>query len=242
MTWTRPAFALLLTACGPKDTAPEPSAEPAAEVLPAVLLDGVRTSVLWDDGDTFKVVTSDGSKGERARLAGFNTLESYGPVHRWGDWTPQELYGLSKAGGDLASATVWTCAHQEGGGGYGRSKVDCPDLRQALLAAGVAHLFAFDESPSAEDLAVQAQAQADGAGMWAKGVPTVVVTSLHSLDEKDGQTETYNRVVDTATGVARKVVHAETYAPCQEVCVEDGCMIYVPYGQRYGDDRAACLR
>ena len=81
-----------------------------------------------------------------------------------------------------------------------------------------------------------------GAGMWAKGAPEVVVTSLHSLDEKPDQTETYNRIVDTRTGMARKVTHSETYAPCQEVCLSDACMVYVPYKQRYGEDRAACLR
>ena len=25
------------------------------------------------------------------RLAGFNALESYGPVHRWGDWTHADV-------------------------------------------------------------------------------------------------------------------------------------------------------
>ena len=243
--WTRVAFALSLTACGPKtapEPAPEPVSEPAAAVAPTILLDGVRTTVRWDDGDTFKVVTDDGSKSARARLAGFNTLESYGPVHRWGDWTAQELFALSKAGGELAEGQVWACTTLPGGGGYGRDKVDCAGLRTALLEAGLAHLFAFDGTPLAADLEVQTAAMGAGAGMWAKGAPSVVVTSLHSLDEKPDQTETYNRVADTATGVARKVLHGETYAPCQEVCVDDACMVYVPYKQRYGDSRAACLR
>lgn len=248
MKWNRVVAIMLLAGCGPKTADPEPAAEAApepvavAEAAPSIMLDGERTPVSWDDGDTFVVVRADGNKGQRARLAGFNTLESYGPVHRWGDWTAAELYGLSQDGGTLASSQVWTCAKQEGGGGYGRSKVDCPDLRRALLDAGLAHLFAFDDTPEPADLAAQTAAMAAGAGMWAKGAPSVVVTSLHSLDEKPDQTETYNRVADTATGVARKVLHSDSYAACQEVCVDDACMVYVPYKQRYGDDRAACLR
>ncbi len=42
--------------------------------------------------------------------------------------------------------------------------------------------------------------------------------------------------------MARKVRHGETYGVCQEICIDDACMVYVPYKQRYGDDRAACLR
>ena len=50
------------------------------------------------------------------------------------------------------------------------------------------------------------------------------------------------RVVDTRTGRSEKVWHTETHGTCQEVCVGDSCMLYVPYKQRYGDGRADCLR
>ncbi|MDP6932187.1 MAG: hypothetical protein QGG40_04685, partial [Myxococcota bacterium] len=77
--------------------------EPPPDPFPSrLLLDGQQTSVHWDDGDTFKRLTTDGSKGQGARLQGYNTLESYGPVHRWGEWTGQELYALAKDAGRVA--------------------------------------------------------------------------------------------------------------------------------------------
>ena len=50
-----------------------------------VNLDGIEIEVKWDDGDTFHGVHPDGRK-IKARLNGYNTLESYGPVHQWGEW------------------------------------------------------------------------------------------------------------------------------------------------------------
>jgi hypothetical protein len=95
---------------------------------------------------------------------------------------------------------------------------------------------------SAGDQALQAQAMKDGVGIWAEGVPEGIVTSLHSLDEREGATQTYDRVCSTSTGTASKTSHGQTYAPCLEVCRSGSCLVYVPYSQRYGENRADCLR
>ncbi len=229
---------ILLLACKP----PQPAAEPAQ---PAVILDGQPIAVEWDDGDTFNSPRAGGDP-LKARLAGFNTLESYGPVHRWGEWEPRELYAIAKDAGNRAGAEVWECQVLPGGGGYGRELVDCPGLRRAMLEEGYAHVFMAGEETQADpaDLAAQKQAQDRGRGIWAKGVPAGIVTSLHSLDEKKDQEKTYNRVADTATGEAGKRWHTDSYRSCQEVCEPDAasCMVYVPYRERYGDGRAICIQ
>ncbi len=218
---------------------------PAARVIsPAIVLDGQPILVDWDDGDTFSSPLGDGER-LKARLSGYNTLESYGPVHRWGEWTAPELYSIAKRAGERASTEIWECTTLPGGGGYGRELVDCPELRKAMLREGWAHVFlAGDETQAPpENLEAQREAQEARRGIWRKGVPTGIITSLHSLDEKD-QEKTYNRIADTSTGVADKHWHAETYRSCQEVCDETSasCMIYVPYRERYGDGRAICLQ
>ena len=50
-----------------------------------VLIDDTYHDVSWSDGDSFGI-TSGRMRGQRVRLLGYNTLESYGPVHKWGDW------------------------------------------------------------------------------------------------------------------------------------------------------------
>ena len=76
-------------------------------------------------------------------------------------------------------------------------------------------------------------------GMWAKGYPSSLITSLHSQDEKPDK-DAYNRVCDMSTGQCEVKTHQDTYAVCQEVCVDDSCMIYVPFSQRYRN-KASCL-
>ncbi len=206
-----------------------------------ILLDGRVVTVRWGDGDTFSLRSLTG-KRKNARLAGFNALESYGPVHRWGDWTHAELYQLAKAAGEVAAARGWTCATLPGGGGYGRLLVDCPDLERTLIQKGLAHIFSI-KGPGEPDLvALQIDAQKNGAGIWAKGVPAGLVTSLHSADERSDRRQAYDRVVNTQTGEAPAVQHTKNYEVCQEVCHQQSCMIYVPYRMRYGAKRATCLR
>jgi hypothetical protein len=51
--------------------------------LGTIVLNGEKVQVNWTDGDSFKI--KEGKfKGAGTRLQGFNTLEAYGPVHRWG--------------------------------------------------------------------------------------------------------------------------------------------------------------
>ena len=110
----------------------------------AIILDGKKVAVNWDDGDTFAVKLEGADKVSRARLNGFNTLESYGPVHKWGRWKFRTLFAVAKQAGERAASEVWTCERLEGEGGYGRLLVDCPDLRLALLQEGLAHNFSID--------------------------------------------------------------------------------------------------
>jgi micrococcal nuclease len=224
----------MLLACGPKlPPVPEGGS-------PQVLLDGVRLEVRWDDGDTFSWYDAAGEK-QKARLNGFNTLESYGPVHRWGDWLGAELYALAKFSGEVAGSRVWNCTDTGSGGGYGRKLVDCPELRAHLLSQGYAHAFSIDGPAPDEDIENQATAIKKGRGMWEKGAPEGLLTSLHSADERDDESA-YNRVCSLTTGLCDKVTHDETYAACQEVSMQGSYMLYVPYKQRYGEGRADCLR
>jgi len=206
-----------------------------------ILLDGRVVTVRWGDGDTFSLRSLTG-KRKNARLAGFNALESYGPVHRWGEWTHAELYQLAKTAGVVAAAKGWTCSTQPQGGGYGRLLVDCPELEKELIQKGLAHIFSI-KGPGEDGLvALQIQAQKQGLGIWAKGVPSGLVTSLHSADERSDRNQAYDRVVNTQTGEAPTVRHTKNYEVCQEVCHQQSCMIYVPYRMRYGAKRANCLR
>ena len=125
--------------------------------------------------------------------------------------------------------------------GDGRVLVDCPELRKAMLESGYAHPFSIGGPAPEADLQAMRIGMENKAGIWGKGVPSVLITSLHSQDEKPDK-EVYNRVCDLQTGECAERVHTETYETCQTVCIENGCMIYVPYKERYGDNRAECLR
>jgi len=203
----------------------------------SVVLDGSKVDVYWDDGDTFMVV----GNGTKARLDGFNTLESYGPVHRFG---PGEdaLFEIAKLAGKTAMETVWTCTTQEGSGGYGRSRVACPELRKTLLQAGLAHVFSVGGPADDAGLADQMIAVKAGLGMWKGGAPEGLVTSVHSVDEKPDQASTYNRVLNLKTGEAAKHSHSQIHAACSWVCQQGSCLLYVPYTQRYGSNKAECLK
>jgi hypothetical protein len=78
--------------------------------------------------------------------------------------------------------------------------------------------------------------------MWAQGAPLSIVTSAHSVDEKPGQQESYNRILDVATGHAPKRPHTQAYAACSWACVGESCLLYIPYKQRYGGAKADCLK
>ena len=75
-----------------------------------------------------------------------------------------------------------------------------------------------------------------------KGKPLGILTSVHSIDENEGQSTSYNRFASPDTGRATKHLHTQRYATCEWVCVEGSCLLYVPFKQRYGDQRPSCLR
>jgi endonuclease YncB( thermonuclease family) len=204
-----------------------------------VVLDGVVLEANWDDGDTFSAIHPETGKKIKARLSGFNTLESYGPVHRWGDWTGTGLYGIAQKAGVFARSKKWTCSDTKNGGGYGRLLVDCPDLRKEILEAGLATPFSIGAPSSQSDLDAMNIAMAARKGMWEKGIPKFMISSLHSQDENLDK-DAYNRICDLGSGECSKKVHQNTYAVCQEVCIEDSCMIYVPFSNRYRN-KPECL-
>jgi hypothetical protein len=161
-------------------------------------------------------------------------------VHQWGEWTPEELYALAKEAGEVAKSRGWHCKDAGHSGGYGRIAVNCPELSKRLIHDGLAHVFSLGKPGPTALLTIQVKAQKAGRGMWAKGVPDGLITSLHSLDERRNSSIAYDRVVSSATGEAPTVKHGKTYAPCDKVCHQGSCMIYIPYKQRYGRDRTRC--
>ncbi len=204
-----------------------------------IVLDGQQRTVSWNDGDSFSF--REGRRGRRrARLVDVNTLENFGPVHQWGSWSRIELYALSLQPGRLAASRTWKCTSGPSVDGYGRLLVRCPDLARELVKRGQAMVFAVDAPASPDLLAAQRLAQKRKLGMWRKGVPPRLITSAHSVLEGKG----YNRVVDTRTGKAEAVDHAEAYETCEKVCVGQGkdasCLVFVPFKRRY-EDVPACL-
>lgn len=63
----------------------------AAESQTKIILNGKPVPVHFNDGDSFRVLAGE-FKDAKARLFGYNTLESYGAVHQWGTWDAHELY------------------------------------------------------------------------------------------------------------------------------------------------------
>jgi endonuclease YncB( thermonuclease family) len=184
-----------------------------------VTLNGKDYPVFFNDGDSFRVLSGD-LKGSKARLGGFNTLESYGPVHSWGDWTTKELYVVAKMGTYNARKGVWDCTSDLAKDTYGRTLWRCEDLSNDQIRKGYAHAMSVTSEPAeASDVAAQREAIQGKRGMWAHGVPEYVLTSLHSASEgggKDGKT--YNRLVSSVDGHSLKWRHEDNYEECQNVC------------------------
>ncbi|MCA9513910.1 MAG: thermonuclease family protein [Myxococcales bacterium] len=212
-----------------------------------ILLDGAVERVNWNDGDSFRI-TKGAREGQKARLVGYNTLESYGPVHFWGGFNGWELYRTHKAATALAKSQQWVCSSNGTADGYGRILVDCPELRKTLVAEGLAHVYQIEGDADPELLAIQMKAQNERKGMWAKGIPQAIITSVHSIDEKDPdhpdekRTESYNRLCDTRTGKTYAFKHSAVLKPCDVFCKDGSCMVYVPFDHRYGKHKVACLK
>lgn len=192
-----------------------------AEPLTKVFINGRPTPVSFNDGDSFRPQAGP-YKGSQSRLSGYNTLESFGPVHSWGTWTEKEMWVNAKMATKYAQHGVWHCETDGKKDSYGRLLMQCKDLAKSLIENGYAMAMTIDEKAADSEL-VQAQAEAIGnkKGMWAHGVPSYVVSSLHASSEgggKDGSTS--NRLVSTTDGHSERWLHNEDYAECKKVCRE----------------------
>jgi endonuclease YncB( thermonuclease family) len=189
---------------------------------PATLvnLNGEDSPVFFNDGDSFRVLGGS-LKDSKARLAGFNTLESYGPAHFWGDWTAKELFVLAKMGTYNGRDGAWNCTSDLSKDGYGRILWICPSLAEDQIRKGFAHALSINEDPS-EDRYIKAQKEAieNRRGIWAHGVPEYVLTSTHSIEEDTEKGYVYNRLVSTVDGHSLKWKHTDRYDECQNVCWE----------------------
>lgn len=183
-----------------------------------VRINGVATPVYFNDGDTFRIIEGE-FRGMPARLAGFNTLESYGPTHQWGDWTYKELYVNSKQATNHARRGFWSCdLDPTEKDGYGRVLAICRDLALAQIRKGLAHAYSIGEPSPMEYIKAQREAIVKRRGMWAKGVPPMVLTSLHSADERLDSTGNYNRLISSLDGLSAKWSHQNVYSECEAVC------------------------
>jgi endonuclease YncB( thermonuclease family) len=189
-------------------------AEPAAKVS----LNGRPVGVFFNDGDSFRVLKGR-DKGAKARLAGFNTLETHGAVHQWGDWQLRELYHIAKMATLHARRGSWSCESDGKTDTYGRLLAWCQSLAVDQVRRGYAHAMSVNDDPAKpEVLEAQREAIAAKRGMWAHGVPECILTSLHSVEEDVEGRGTYNRLVSTADGHSIKWRHTDSYKECDTIC------------------------
>lgn len=214
----RAGLALALPVLGFTLMAAAPAEARAGESRSKVILNGKLTQVTFNDGDSFRVLAGPQS-GAKARLAGYNTPESYGPVHSWGTWTEKELYVMAKMATAHARRGIWECETDGKTDTYGRLLVHCPGLSEDLVRRGLAHVLTVGDEPGDPKL-VEAQREAMAArrGLWSHGVPEFILTSIHSAEEDTDGTGTYNRLVSTEDGHSVKWKHQNRYAECSKVC------------------------
>ncbi len=193
-------------------------AQTSAAQSSMVRINATARPVFYNDGDTFRVLAGP-LRQRSARLAGFNTLESYGSVHRWGGWTAHELYANAKQATLNARRGKWSCQiNPSEKDGYGRLLAVCPDLAADQIRKGLAHGLSVAGPSPWPLIRAQRRAIVERRGMWAKGVPALVLTSLHSVNERFDNADNYNRLVSPLDGVSTKWKHQELYRECQEVC------------------------
>ncbi len=193
------------------------TAEPAAKVM----LNGKMAGVFFNDGDSFRVLKGP-KKGAKARLFGFNTLESHGAVHQWGGWTFKEMYHLAKMATLNGRKGTWQCTTDGKTDTYGRMLVLCEGLAEDQIRKGLAHAMSINDDPGLPKLvAAQQDAIANKRGIWAHGVPEFVLTSIHSVEEDVEGHGTYNRLVSSEDGHSIKWKHTTRYKECENVCVQE---------------------
>ena len=194
-------------------------ASAGAQPQTLVYLNGAPSSVSFNDGDSFRIIQGN-PKGSQARLSGFNTLETHGPVHQWGGWHFKELYAIAKMATMNGRRGVWHCEGDYSADGYGRLLWNCLDLAEDQIRKGLAHAMSVTDEPAHPRLvAAQQDAIRNRRGIWAKGVPTYIMTSLHSADEPGAKPgKNYNRLVNTMDGHTKKWIHFDKYKECEVVC------------------------
>ena len=195
-----------------------PSEPAGATAWSRVYINGQPTPVSFNDGDSFRVQAGEFS-GAQCRLGGYNTLESFGPGHQWGDWHPYELYVTAKQATYNGRRGTWHCFTDGRRDGYGRLLMDCPDLAYSQISSGFAHAYQIDDSPTRPEY-VRAMREAIEArrGIWAHGVPDYIMTSVHSASEDPQRQWHYNRLVSTHDGHSESYRHHESYDECEWVC------------------------
>jgi endonuclease YncB( thermonuclease family) len=195
------------------------TAAPAeAQPVSMVLLNNRATPVFYNDGDTFRPLAGP-MRQRSARLGGFNTLESYGRAHQWGGWTFKELYVIAKLGTLNARRGTWSCtADPTNLDGYGRILADCHDLATDQILTGLAHAMSIKGPAKRAYIEIQRKAIVARRGMWAKGVPPMIMTSLHSANERYDNTNNYNRLVSALDGSSLKWYHQNVFDECETVC------------------------
>jgi endonuclease YncB( thermonuclease family) len=207
------AFAAGILLTGSRSSADEPATR--------VILNGRPTPVFFNDGDSFRVLKGK-FKGGKARLFGYNTLESYGPVHQWGSWTASEMYHIAKMAALHARAGTWKCETDGKTDTYGRMLINCFGLAEELIRMGYAHAMSVTDDPAnAKLLEAQHEAMKARRGIWAHGIPEFVLTSLHSAEEDVNDHGTYNRLVSSDDGHSIKWKHDDEYNECQNVCIPE---------------------
>lgn len=197
-----------------------PSTADGSSARTLVYINGRPTAVHFNDGDSFRQLDGPYS-GRGSRLAGFNTLESFGPTHAWGEWHPFELWVNAKMATYNGRQGVWHCFTEGETDTYGRILLDCPDLATDQIRRGLAHAMQIDDTPARpEYLRAQHEAMRARRGMWAHGIPDFVLTSLHSADEDPTRDEQYNRLVSSRDGHSERWSHNDRYPECSFQCAE----------------------
>jgi endonuclease YncB( thermonuclease family) len=195
--------------------------EAQGEAYSRVFINGSPVPVRFNDGDSFRVFGGE-YRGSQCRLAGFNTLESFGPAHQWGRWHPYELYINAKQATYNGRRGTWHCTTDGSTDTYGRVLMDCPDLAVDQIRNGLAHAYQVDDTPSRPAyLRAQQEAIRNRRGMWAHGVPDYIMTSVHSADEDLGREWHYNRLVSVRDAHSESMRHQNTYDECSWVCNDE---------------------
>jgi len=214
----------------------------AAATYTRAYVNGRLVPVRFNDGDSFRIFAGE-YNNRQCRLGGFNTLESFGPVHQWGGFHPYELFVNAKQATNHGKHGTWHCTTDGSLDVYGRVLLDCPDLAVSQIRNGFAHAMNVDDTPSRpEYLRAQHEAIRERAGMWAHGVPEFVLTSLHSNDEDPERTDpSYNRLVSSRDGHSEKWEHENNYGECEWVCYQEVVaneQLVRAYAQRLRQDPA----